>query len=98
MLALVLPASLFLIAALSRRRKASPGKFDMIGSVASVEKDLCPEGAVLVRGELWRARVRDGRSVPCGRLNVRVVGVNRHLLEVVPIETAKLPRVTREVF
>ncbi|HVF26856.1 MAG TPA: NfeD family protein [Pyrinomonadaceae bacterium] len=88
-LALTLLVLLFLIAILSHCRKASPTRFDVIGSLASVEKDLRPEGAVIVRGELWRARARDGRSVARGRLNVRVVGASRHLLEVEALDEAK---------
>ena len=97
-MALALLISLFLIATFLHRRKASPSKFDVIGSLASVEKELRPEGAVIVRGELWRARARDGRSVARGRQNVRVVGASQHLLEVEMLNEAKLSDVAQEVF
>ncbi len=97
-LALALLILLFLIVTLLHRRKASPNKFDVIGSLASVEKELRPEGTVIVRGELWRARARDGRSIARGRLNVRVVGASRHLLEVEMLDEAKLSDAAQEVF
>ena len=89
-LALVALASLLLIAAASRHQKASATKFDVVGRLASVEKELCPEGTIIVRGEVWPARARDGGSVGRGRLNVRVVGASRHLLEVEPVVEANL--------
>ncbi|MGI8566218.1 MAG: NfeD family protein [Pyrinomonadaceae bacterium] len=98
MLALAPLISLILIATFLHRRKASPNKFDVIGRLASVEKELRPEGAVIVRGELWRARARDGRSIARGRLNVRVVGASRHLLEVEMLDEAKLSDAAQEVF
>lgn len=87
-LAFAVLALLFIVAVL-HRRKASPRRFCLVGSLASVEKELRPEGAVLLRGELWCARARDGRNVARGRLNVRVVGASRHLLEVEPVDKAK---------
>jgi membrane-bound serine protease (ClpP class) len=74
---------LVLIAALSRHQKAATGELKLIGAVALVETNLEPEGAVLVRGELWRARTLTGTTVMSGR-DVRVVGARGHLLEVEP--------------
>lgn len=75
--------ALALIAALSRHKKAARGELDLVGAVAFVETNLEPEGSVLVRGELWRARSRTGATLRSG-CNVRVVGASRHLLEVEP--------------
>ena len=79
--ALALTALLY-VALLSRHLKASLRPLRPVGRLASVERPLTPEGAVLVDGELWQARTRDGSSIPKGRSNVRVVGVRGHLLEV----------------
>lgn len=67
---------------LSRRKKSSREPLHPVGRLASVEQPLNPVGAVLVCGEVWRARSRSGESVACGRDNVRVVGASGHLLEV----------------
>jgi membrane-bound serine protease (ClpP class) len=72
-----------LIVALSRHKKAATGEIDLMGALASVETTLEPEGSVLVRGELWRARLRAGGNLERGQ-KVRVVGASGHLLEVEP--------------
>lgn len=72
-----------IIAAASRHKKAAMGGLELQGALASVETTLTPEGAVLVRGELWRARLRSGGTLERGR-TVRVVGASEHLLEVEP--------------
>ncbi|MGB7924104.1 MAG: NfeD family protein [Pyrinomonadaceae bacterium] len=79
----VLLLALALIVALSRHKKAGTGDLDLIGATALVETNLEPEGSVLVRGELWRARSRTGATLESGS-GVRVVGATRHLLEVEP--------------
>ncbi len=71
---------LITVAIISRHRKSSPEIIRLIGALASVEKELTPEGAVLVRGELWRARASGDVIVGRGRDNVRVVGLSNHLL------------------
>ena len=51
-----------------------------------MEADLQPEGAVIVAGELWRARLsNEAEPLRRGTL-ARVVGANGHLLEVEPAE------------
>lgn len=83
-------AGLLLIAAavyvimLSRHHKAATGELELVGALASVETALEPEGAVLVHGELWRARSRTGAGIERGS-RVRVVGASAHLLEVEPL-------------
>jgi membrane protein implicated in regulation of membrane protease activity len=68
------------VAAMSRHQKASGGELNLEGRVALVVQALEPEGAVLVGGELWRARARNGDRIARGR--VRVVGERGHWLEV----------------
>jgi membrane-bound ClpP family serine protease len=49
---------------------------------ARVETNLEPEGAIILKGELWRARLKDF-STPVGSgSTVRIVGVSGHLLVV----------------
>ncbi|HEV2705917.1 MAG TPA: NfeD family protein [Pyrinomonadaceae bacterium] len=85
-LLLLLAAALMRVAARARRRKASPGGLSPVGRVGSVEKPLAPEGAVLVDGELWRARLHEGARFVCVAGRVRVTGARGHLLEVEPVE------------
>jgi membrane-bound serine protease (ClpP class) len=80
----VLILTLAAIAALSRHKKAGAGELELIGAIALVEASLEPEGSVLVRGELWRARARTGAPLKSGR-DVRIVGARGYLLEVEPI-------------
>jgi membrane-bound serine protease (ClpP class) len=72
-----------MVAAASRHKKAAKGELGLMGALASVETTLMPEGSVIVRGELWRARSRTGGNLERGR-TVRVVGASDHLLEVEP--------------
>jgi membrane-bound ClpP family serine protease len=76
----VLGATLVVLAAWSRHKKSGTRVLDLTGCVGAVVAALRPEGAVLVDGELWRARVRSGGHIEHGR--VRVVGARGHLLEV----------------
>jgi membrane-bound serine protease (ClpP class) len=78
---LLLIAAAIYVIVLSRHHKAAAGELDLVGQPASVETRLEPEGAVLVRGELWRARTRAGQIIERGS-RVRVVGASAHLLEV----------------
>ena len=50
-----------------------------ISSLATVHTTLCPNGSVLVNGELWLAQSLDGRVIP-ERTEVTVVGLHNHLL------------------
>ena len=78
-------AFLAYIALHSRRKKSSLKPLRLVGRLASVEKDLSPEGFILVGGELWPARARSGASIVRGSANVRVVGARGHHLEVEPL-------------
>ncbi len=85
----IFTAVLFL---LWRHKKAGMGEVNLVGALASVEESLSPEGAVLVRGELWRARLKHSndaaetdayRSLIAKRgSNVRIVGASGYLLDV----------------
>ncbi len=68
------------VAAMSRHRKSAGRPLRLEGRIAVVLEALEPEGAVLVDGELWRARARSGHSIARGR--VRIVGARGHWLEV----------------
>jgi membrane-bound serine protease (ClpP class) len=70
-----------LVALLSRRKKAIVGEPRLLGARGSVETTLRPEGSILIRGELWRARSRSGSPIERGQ-EIRVVGASGHLLEV----------------
>lgn len=76
---------LLTVVVLSRHRKAGGREVSLMMRVASVAEPLNPEGAVVVGGELWRARARSGETVERGRANVRIVGARGHLLEVEPL-------------
>jgi len=64
--------------ALSRHKKTGSDDVKLIGEIATVDTKLDPEGAVIVGGELWRARSNDGGVIPA-RARVRVVGFSDHL-------------------
>jgi len=64
--------------ALSRHQKAGSEDVILIGEIAMVDTKLDPEGAVIVCGELWRARSNDG-GVISANAQVRVVGFEDHL-------------------
>lgn len=69
----------FLIAALSRHKKAGSTDIKLIGEIARVDTKLDPVGTVLVSGELWRARSDDGATIS-SRVRVRVVGFQDHIV------------------
>lgn len=67
----------------ARRLPPAAGTKSMIGLEGVVERDLGPEGVVLVSSEQWSARSVAG-TLPRGT-RVRVVGVDRLTLDVEPI-------------
>lgn len=71
------------VAAWLHHRKGAGGELRLEGRVGVVVNPLEPEGAVLVDGELWRARARSGVRIARGR--VRIVGARGHWLEVEPV-------------
>jgi membrane-bound serine protease (ClpP class) len=64
------------------------GRDSMIGELGEARTDLDPDGVVTVRGAPWRARTHRGRPVAAG-LPVRVVAVDRLVLEVEPGEVTR---------
>jgi membrane-bound serine protease (ClpP class) len=72
-----------ILASISRHKKSATGEVRLIGATALVDSDLNPDGTVLVRGELWRARCSEGTSIAVNSL-VRVVALEDHLLIVKP--------------
>ena len=71
------------LAAWLHHRKGAGGAWQLEGRVGVVVNPLEPEGAVLVDGELWRARAQSGARIARGR--VRIVGARGHWLEVEPV-------------
>ena len=78
--AFVIVACVAAVAALSRHKKSAGRPLQLEGQVALVINPLEPEGSVLVGGELWRARARNGDRITRGQ--VRIVGARGHWLEV----------------
>ena len=76
----VVLVALGVVAVVARRKKRTPRELNLMGRTGSIVAALCPEGAVLVADELWRARTVTGAHIERGR--VRVVGARGHLLEV----------------
>lgn len=70
----------------SRHRKAGAGNLDLLGMIARVETTLEPEGAIILDGELWRARVLHPTSPVRPGHTVRIVGANGHFLLVSPMD------------
>jgi len=66
------------VVALYRHKQTSAGDVNLVGEIAHVDKELQPEGTVIVSGELWRAKSKDGAFIE-SRARVRVVGFKDHL-------------------
>jgi membrane-bound serine protease (ClpP class) len=66
--------------ALRSRDRARSAQVGLVGLVGEARADLNPEGAVFVKGTLWRARSSDG-PIPKGR-RVRVRGIDGLILRV----------------
>ncbi len=71
--------------AMIRTRFATPtiGREWMIGEMGEVDTDVDPEGRVLIRGALWRARTNRATPVHAGE-PIRVVAIDGLVLEVEP--------------
>ena len=74
-----------IVIALYAHKKAGAGVIKLIGEVGYVDTELTPIGTVIVSGELWRARSKDGTRLPT-RARVRVVGFADQLAVVEPSE------------
>lgn len=62
-----------------KHKKSGMGRIQLLGAIAYAQTELDPEGAVLIDGELWRARSFDGTSIAADE-QVEVVQVQGHLL------------------
>jgi len=65
------------VLALWIHKKAAAGNIKLIGEIGKVEMNLDPDGTVIVCGEMWRARTKDGAHVDA-HTRVRVVGIEDH--------------------
>ncbi len=74
------------VAALSRRHKKASGELNLIGHHAFVVTPLCPEGSIMLGGELWLARVKSGKTISRGIVVVQ--SASDHFLNVEPLERA----------
>ncbi len=75
-------AELFLaiaVISLWKHKKSGMGPVQLRGASAYAQTELSPEGAVLIAGELWRARSLDGTSIAANE-HVEVVQIQGHLL------------------
>jgi membrane-bound serine protease (ClpP class) len=82
--ALLATLIVIVVFALSRHKRAGTGDIKLVGEIAHVDTKLEPEGTVLVRGELWRARSKDGSSIS-SHARVRIIGFQDHLVLVEPL-------------
>jgi membrane-bound serine protease (ClpP class) len=93
-LAVVIPFAIIVIILMrlvlrSRTWKVSTGREELVGEVGEVREPVGSGeavGSVFVHGELWRAAVRAGESIPIGA-RVRVKKVKGLTLEVEPVES-----------
>ena len=60
-------------------KKSGMGRVQLLGARGYAQTELDPEGAVLIAGELWRARSLDGTLI-AAQEPVEVVQVQGHLL------------------
>ena len=81
LLAFGLAAIFLAIAGVSlwKHKKSGMGPIQLLGARAYAQTELDPEGAVLIAGELWRARSLDGTKIAADE-QVEVVQVQGHLL------------------
>ena len=69
----------------SRRAKAKTGSEAMLGWLAIAHTELKPEGQILVRGELWRARLSSSDSFLAAGERVKVLRADGLTLEVAAV-------------
>ena len=69
--------------ALHAHKRATCLNLPVIGATGFIEQSLDPEGAVIVNGELFRARANRGLKIN-GPARIRVIGAEGHLLIVGP--------------
>jgi membrane-bound ClpP family serine protease len=75
--------SLLVVIALWRHKKSTVSDMRLINEIARACTALDPEGSVLVHGELWHARSRDGVAIPINA-EVKILEADGHVLLVEP--------------
>lgn len=78
-------AALVIVIALYRHKKSAVGEITLIGEKGRVATSLTPEGAVIIRGELWPARSLDGSNIDAAS-HVRIIAAHEHFLIVTHIK------------
>jgi membrane-bound serine protease (ClpP class) len=78
-------ASLIVLGMEARRTKVKTGSEAMLGWMAVAQTPLTPDGQVLVRGELWRARLTTADSVVAAGGRVKVLRADGLTLEVTAV-------------
>lgn len=81
-------ASLLVLGLEARRSKVQTGAEAMLGWLAVAQTDLAPEGHVLVRGELWRARMTSKDNPVTAGTHVKVLRAEGMQLEVASVPVA----------
>ncbi len=78
-------ATLMILGMESRRAKTKTGSEAMLGWLAISQTELKPEGQILVRGELWRARLTSSDSFLAAGERVKVLRADGLTLEVAAV-------------
>jgi len=78
-------AGLLIFGVQARRAKVKTGAEAMVGWLAVAQTDINPDGQVLVRGELWQARLAAGQKPVSTGDRVKICGVDGLTLEIVPL-------------
>jgi|GEM_PF-1226956 len=86
MIAVALISAVFLAFAVAKvieakKKKPSTGEEAIVGETGTVEDELNPEGMILVKGELWKARTKGDKKIEKGR-KVKIVGARNLVLSV----------------
>jgi membrane-bound serine protease (ClpP class) len=74
-----------IVIALYAHKKSGTGAIKLIGELGYVDTELAPVGTVIVSGELWRARSKDGNPLEA-KSRIRVVAFADQLAVVEPCE------------
>jgi membrane-bound serine protease (ClpP class) len=82
-------AWLLVLGAEARRAKVKTGSEAMLGWLAVAQTALTPEGRILVRGELWQARLTSSDSSVAAGERVKVLRAHGHILEVTAVPLAQ---------
>jgi len=72
---------LFRLVVIAHRKKVTTGGAGLVGEIGVVTQELNPEGKVFVHGEIWKAVVSKGGSLPKGS-KIKVVKVKGMTIEV----------------